>query len=202
MAAEVKPMRVALYARVSTVNGGQDPEMQLREQREYCKNRKWEVIGEYVDRASGAKEKRLQLDKLMADAKRRRFDAVLVWKFDRFARSVTHLLRALEEFKSLGVEFVSLSEQVDTSTPMGKMVFTVLGAVAELERSLIVERVKAGMRNAKAKGKAIGRPTMTVDVSSVRHRISKGESLRAVARDLDVSPSLLVKRLKLPRAVQ
>jgi DNA invertase Pin-like site-specific DNA recombinase len=136
-------MQIALCARVSTHNGQQDPELQLRELREYCARRDWEISGEYVDHISGAKDKRPALDRLMADAHRRRFDAVVVWKFDRFARSVSHLLRALETFRALGIEFVSLSEQVDTSTPMGKMVFTVLGAVAELERSLIVERVKA-----------------------------------------------------------
>ena len=150
---------MALYARVSTANNGQSPEMQLRELHEYCKRRDWPLSGEYVDVGiSGSREKRPELDKLMADAHRRRFDAVVVWKFHRFARSVSHLLRALETFKALGIELVSLSEQVDTSTPTGKMVFTVLGAVAELERSLIVERVKAGMRNARAKGKRIGRP--------------------------------------------
>ena len=124
-------MRVALYARVSTINNGQDPEMQLRELREYCQRRQWTIAGEFVDvGVSGAKEKRPQLDLLLAAAHRRRFDSVVVWKFDRFARSVSHLLRALETFKSLGIEFVSLSEQLDTSTPAGKMVFTVLGAVA------------------------------------------------------------------------
>jgi DNA invertase Pin-like site-specific DNA recombinase len=109
---------------------------------------------------------------MMADAQRRRFDAVLVWKFDRFARSVSHLLRALETFRSLGIDFASLSEQVDTSTPTGKMVFTVLGAVAELERALIVERVKAGMRNARAKGKRIGRPPRTYLTEEVRSAIA------------------------------
>ena len=149
--------KAAIYARVSTSNNGPSPEMQLRELHEYCKRRDWPLSGEYVDVGiSGSREKRPELDKLMADAHRRRFDAVVVWKFDRFARSVSHLLRALETFKALGIEFVSLSEQVDTSTR--KMVFTVLGAVAELERSLIVERAKAGMRNARAKGKRIGRP--------------------------------------------
>ncbi len=129
-------MKVAAYARVSTSNNGQDPEVQLRELREYVARRGWNLAGEYVDVGiSGAKEKRPQLDRLIADAHRRKFDAVVVWKFDRFARSVSHLLRALETFKALGIEFVSLSEQVDTSTPTGKMVFTVLGAVAELERS-------------------------------------------------------------------
>ncbi len=126
------------------------------------------MVDEYVDVGiSGAKEKRLELDRMMADAHRRRFDAVVVWKFDRFARSVSHLLRALETFRALGIEFVSLSEQVDTSTPMGKMVFTVLGAVAELERSLIVERVKAGLRNARAKGKRLGRPRNVVDAARI-----------------------------------
>jgi hypothetical protein len=126
------PVRAALYARVSTANNGQDPTMQTRELREYCERRNWKVTGEYVDAGvSGTKESRPELNRLMADAHRRRFDAVVVWRFDRFARSVSHLLRALEAFKALGIEFVSLSEQVDTSTPTGKMVFTVLGAVAE-----------------------------------------------------------------------
>ena len=147
-------LHVAIYARVSTSGNGQSPEMQTRELTEYAQRRGWGVVGEYVDVGiSGCKEKRPELDRLMADAHRRRFDAVVVWRFDRFARSVSHLLRALEAFKTLGIEFVSLSEQVDTSTPTGKMVFTVLGAVAELERSLIVERVRAGMRNARAKRK-------------------------------------------------
>src|SRR5713101_56414 len=151
--------RAAIYARVSTIGNGQSPEMQLRELREYCERRGWQIAGEYVDSGiSGAKDSRPELNRLLADAHRRRFDSVVVWKFDRFARSVSHLLRALETFKALGIEFVSLSEQVDTSTPMGKMVFTVLGAVAELERSLIVERVKAGLRNARAKGRRLGRP--------------------------------------------
>jgi DNA invertase Pin-like site-specific DNA recombinase len=134
-------MEAAIYARVST-NNGQDPEMQLRELREYCRRRGRKLAGEYIDAGiSGAKDSRPELNRLMADAHRRNFDAVVVWKFDRFARSVSHLLRALETFRSLGIEFVSLSEQVDTSTPTGKMIFTVLGAVAELERSLIAERL-------------------------------------------------------------
>src|SRR5258707_1342590 len=144
-------MRTAIYARVST-NNGQDPEMQLRELREYCQRRRWEITREYVDIGiSGGKEKRPKLDELVRDALRRHFDVVVVWRFDRFARSVSHLLRALENFRSLGIEFVSLSEQVDTSTPTGKMIFTVLGAVAELERSLIAERVRAGLRNARVR---------------------------------------------------
>jgi DNA invertase Pin-like site-specific DNA recombinase len=180
-------MKVAIYARVSTSNNGQDPTMQTRELREYAQRRGWTVTSEYVDIGiSGTKETRPQLDLLMADAHRGRFDAVVVWKFDRFARSVSHLLRALESFKAQGVEFVSYSEQLDTSTPAGKLVFTVLGAVAELERSLIVERVKAGLRNARAKGKKLGRPRVYLD----RHRIAtlraEGLSWAKIAERLGV----------------
>jgi len=154
-------MRVALYARVSTVGGnGQSPEMQLRELREYTERRGWELAGEYVDAGvSGAKDSRPELNRLMVDGHKRKFDIVWVWKFDRFARSVSHLLRALETFKALGIEFSSFSEQMDTTTPTGKMIFTVLGTVAELERSLIAERVRTGLRNAWAKGKRLGRPS-------------------------------------------
>jgi len=123
----------------------------------------------------------------MTDAGRRRFDAVVVWRFDRFARSVSHLLRVLEQFQALGIDFVSLSENVDTSTPTGKMVFTVLGAVAELERSLIVERVKAGLRNARAKGKKLGRPRTPVDDSKVKELRDSGTSWRAISRQLGLS---------------
>jgi DNA invertase Pin-like site-specific DNA recombinase len=131
----------------------------------------------------------------MADAHRRRFDAVVVWKFDRFARSVSHLLRALENFNALGVGFVSLSEQIDTSTPTGKMVFTVLGAVAELERSLIAERVMAGLRNAKAKGTRLGRPRISVDASRVARLRAEGRTVREIAVTLGVSRSLVHKTL-------
>src|SRR6202162_4510257 len=180
-------MRVAIYARVSTANNGQDPTMQTRELREYCDRRGWTVAGEYVDIGiSGTKEKRPELDRLMQDAHRRRFDAVVVWKFDRFARSVSHLLRALETFKAQGIEFVSFSEQLDTSTPAGKLVFTVLGAVAELERSLIVERVKAGLRNARAKGKRLGRPRKIVDTKRIATLRAKGVGWKRIAAELGV----------------
>lgn len=174
-------MRAAIYARVSTNGHGQDPEMQLREIREYLDRRGWQSAGEHVDVGiSGAKEKRPELDRLMADAHRRRFDAVVVWRFDRMARSVSHLLRVLETFNSLGIAFVSLSEQIDTTTPAGKLVFTVLGAVAELERSLIAERVRAGLRNAKAKGNWLGRPRITVDASRIASLRAQGASWRDV----------------------
>jgi DNA invertase Pin-like site-specific DNA recombinase len=189
-------MRAAIYARVSTSNNGQDPRVQTREIREYCERRGWQIAGEYVDAGiSGAKDSRPELNKLMADAHRRRFDAVVVWKFDRFARSVSHLLRALENFNALGVGFVSLSEQIDTSTPTGKMVFTVLGAVAELERSLIAERVRAGLRNAKAKGTRLGRPRISVDASRVARLRAEGRTVREIALTLGVSRSLVHKTL-------
>src|SRR6516164_649677 len=171
-------MKVSLYARVSTDKGQQDPQMQLRELREYCQRRGWEVAGEYVDYMTGSKDRRPELDRLMADAHKRKFDVVAVWKFDRFARSVSHLLRALETFKALGIDFVSFSEQMDTSTPAGKMVFTVLGAVAELERSLIVERVRAGLRNARVKGKKLGRPSIAVDAARIARLRLQGLTVR------------------------
>ena len=180
-------MKAAAYARVSTSNNGQDPEVQLRELREYVARRGWNLAGEYVDVGiSGAKEKRPELSRLMADAHRRKFDAVVVWKFDRFARSVSHLLRALETFKALGIEFVSLSEQMDTSTPTGKMVFTVLGAVAELERSLTAERVKAGLRNARAKGKKLGRPARKVDARRIARLRATGHSWAVISKMLGI----------------
>jgi DNA invertase Pin-like site-specific DNA recombinase len=195
MAREIlqQSFRVGIYARVSTPDGkGQSPEMQLRELREHCERRGWQMVGEYVDRMTGSKDSRPELNRLMADAHKRRFDVVIVWKFDRFARSVSHLLRALETFKALGIEFVSFSEQLDTSTPAGKLVFTVLGAVAELERSLIVERVRAGMRNARAKGKRIGRPPRTQLSMETRTAIAgcyanEKTSLRALAKRFGTS---------------
>jgi DNA invertase Pin-like site-specific DNA recombinase len=189
-------MRVAIYARVSTLNN-QNPEVQLAELREYCQHRHWQIIREYVDLGvSGSKDSRPELNKLMADAHKRRFDIVVVWKFDRFARSVSHLLRALETFKALGIEFCSYSEQMDTSTPTGKMIFTVLGAVAELERSLIVERVKAGIRNAKAKGKRLGRPCVEASDSQINLLLAQGYSMAAVGERLGISAATVWRRAR------
>jgi len=162
--------------------------MQTRELREYCERRGWTISGEYVDVGiSGSKERRPALDRLMNDAHKRRFDVVAVWRFDRFARSVSHLLRALETFKAQRIDFVSFGEQMDTSTPTGKMIFTVLGAVAELERSLIVERVKAGLRNARAKGKRLGRPKSIVDARKIARLRAQGVSWRKIARQMSCS---------------
>lgn len=161
--------------------------MQLHELREYCQRRGWQIAGEYVDAGvSGTKDKRPELDRMMRDAYRRRFDAVALWKFDRFARSVSHLLRALDTFRVLRIEFVSLSESLDTATPAGRMVFTVLGAVAELERSLIAERVRAGLRNARAKGKRLGRPRVVVDPARMGRLRAQGLSWAKVATELGV----------------
>src|SRR5437868_13558345 len=159
-----KTKRVGLYARVSTKNNGQDPETQLVALREYAQHRGMHIAGEFVDVGiSGAKDRRPELDRLMADARRRRFDVVLVARFDRFARSTKHLVLALEEFSSLGIDFVSVNESIDTSSAMGRMVFTVIAAVAELERAIIRERVQAGVQRARREGKRFGRPTVIVD---------------------------------------
>jgi DNA invertase Pin-like site-specific DNA recombinase len=179
--------RVAIYARVSTTNHGQDVTLQTRELKQFVEARGWNVVGEYVDEGiSGTKDRRPALDKLMSDAHKRKFDVVVCWRFDRFARSVSHLLRALENFNALGVAFVSLSENVDTTTPTGKMIFTVLGAVAELERSLIVERVRAGLRNARAKGKTLGRPRVAVDAARIGRLRAQGLSWAKIAAQLGV----------------
>ncbi len=187
-------VRTAIYARVSTVNNGQDPTMQTRELTEYCERRGWKVVGEYVDTGvSGAKDSRPELNRLMADAHRRRFDVVAVWRFDRFARSVSHLLRALDTFKAQGIEFVSLSEQVDTSTPTGKMIFTVLGAVAELERSLISERIRAGLRHARSKGKRLGRPRVSIEAVQIAALRAQGLGWKRIAARLGVGVGTVLR---------
>jgi DNA invertase Pin-like site-specific DNA recombinase len=188
--------QVALYARCSTTRKGQDPEVQLRELRAYCERRGWTIAEEFVDRGvSGKKERRPALDRLMKDARRRRFDAVVVWKFDRFARSTRHLVTALEEFQALDVDFVSLTEALDTSTPMGRAMFAICGAMAQLEADLIKERVLAGLDNARANGKTLGRPRARFDLAAARDRLEKGESLRAVAQSFDVSHATLSRHL-------
>ncbi len=187
--------RVALYARVSTKNR-QDPESQLLPLREYAQARGFE-ISEYVDVGiTGRKDSRPELDRLMADAQKRRLDAVAVWKFDRFARSTRHLVTALEQFNALGVDFISLSESIDTSTPMGKMVFTVLAAVAELELSLIRERVVMGLQRAKAQGKKLGRPRGSAqDAHKIKRLKSEGLSVRQIAQLLQTSKSTVARLL-------
>ena len=154
---------------------------------EYAVHRGFEIAGEYRDEGiSGSKDSRPALDRLMKDARARKFDVVIVARFDRFARSVSHLLRALEEFSHLGIDFVSLSESIDTSTPMGRMIFTVLGAVAELERNLIKERVHMGISRARKQGKALGRPRVEVDPLQVAGLRARGLSWNEIANKLSV----------------
>lgn len=184
---------IALYARVSTVNGHQDPEMQLRELREYASRRGWKIVGEYVDRLSGSKESRPALNRLMADAKQRKFDVIVVWKLDRFARSLKHLVVALAEFESLGVQFVSLRDNLDLTTPSGRLMFQIIGAMAEFERALIQERVKAGLRNAKAKGRTLGRPRRIVDAHKIAALRAQGASWRTISDELGVGTATLFR---------
>ena len=178
----------AVYSRVSTIGHGQDPAMQTRELTDYCQRRGWEIYGSYVDNGvSGKKDSRPALNRLMEDAHARRFDVVVCWRFDRFSRSVSHLCRALETFNALDIQFVSLCEQVDTNTPTGKLVFTILGAVAEGERNLIAERVRSGLKNARAKGKRLGRPTKSVDVARINSLRAAGHSWRTIAGMMKLS---------------
>src|SRR5262245_27365717 len=160
--------RAALYMRVSTKGHGQTTETQAVALRDYAANRGFQIIEEYRDEGiSGSKDSRPTLNRLIKDARAQKFDLVIVARFDRFARSVSHLLRALEEFSHLSIDFVSLSESIDTSTPIGKMIFTMLGAVAELEHNLIRERVHMGISRARKQGKALNRPRVEVDPRQV-----------------------------------
>jgi DNA invertase Pin-like site-specific DNA recombinase len=180
-------MRVAIYARVSTLHG-QNPEMQLEELREYASRREWTIVDSYVDEGvSGSKESRPELNRLIADAHRRRFDAVLVWKIDRFGRSLKHLVNAIADLADYGVAFVSLRDNLDLSTPSGRLMFQIIGAMAEFERSLIRERVSAGIRNARANGKQFGRPRVQVDASSIATLRSEGFSWAQVCQTLNLS---------------
>jgi DNA invertase Pin-like site-specific DNA recombinase len=181
-------MRTALYARVSTTNNGQDVQMQVREFREFCKNRGWDISGEYIDAGvSGAKDSRPELNRLMADAKRRKFDAVVVYRFDRFARSTRHLVNALAEFNALSIQFVSMHEGIDTSTPNGRLVFGIFASIAEFERELIRDRVRSGLRNAKSKGQRLGRPRVSVDASQVATLRANGASWSDVCAETGLS---------------
>lgn len=185
--------RVALYARVSTHNG-QDPEMQLAELREYAARRGWTISSEYVDEGiSGTTESRPQLNRLMTDAHRRNFDAVLVWKIDRFGRSLKHLVNALADLSAYGVAFVSLRDNLDLSTPSGRLMFQIIGAMAEFERSLIQERVRAGLRNARTKGKRLGRPPVSVSLTEIDRLRSSGLGWRAVAKKMGLGVGTVVR---------
>ena len=177
----------AIYARVSTHNG-QNPEMQLEELRAYCKRREWEVSDEYVDTGfSGAKEHRPALDRLLSDCRKRSVDAVVVYRYDRFARSLRQLVNALEEFRALGIDFISLHEGVDTSTPNGRLVFGIFASIAEFERELIRDRVRSGLASARAKGKRLGRPSIVVDRPRIAALRAQGRSWAEICRELGVT---------------
>jgi DNA invertase Pin-like site-specific DNA recombinase len=187
-------MKAALYIRVSTTN--QDPDTQRLALRDYCQARGIAETIEYADIGiSGTKDRRPALDQLVKDAKIGRFDRVIVTRFDRFARSTKHLVTALEEFQSLGIDFISLGESIDTSTPMGKMVFTILGAVAELERDIIRERVILGIDRAKKQGKPLGRPKRIVDRQRIAEMRAAGETTRTIAKALGIAQSTVVRRV-------
>ncbi len=178
--------RAAIYARVSTHNG-QNPEMQVGELRTYCERRMWEVVGEFVDQGvSGAQEHRPALDRLLADCRKRKVDAVVVYRYDRFARSLRQLVNALEEFRALGIDFVSLHEGVDTSTPNGRLVFGIFGSIAEFERELIRDRVRSGLAAARARGKHLGRPRVVVDPSRIAALRAQGRSWAMISAELGI----------------
>jgi DNA invertase Pin-like site-specific DNA recombinase len=180
-------MRAAIYARVSTFD--QEPENQLQELRRYVEARGWTAV-EYVDRGvSGAKDRRPALDRLLADARRRRFDVLVCWRLDRLGRNLKHLITLLDDLQALGVAFVSLAEGIDATTPAGKLQMHILGAIAEFERERIRERVLAGLQRAKAQGKRLGRPTR--ELPSEVALIAQGGrlSVRAAAKQLGVSRS-------------
>ncbi len=179
-------MKAAIYARVSTL-AGQNPEMQLREVRAYCERRGWDVAGEFVDvGVSGVRERRPELDRMLAVCRRRQADAVVVYRYDRFARSLRQLVNALVEFDALGIQFVSLHENVDTTTPGGRLVFGIFASIAEFERELIRERVKSGIAIARARGKRIGRPRALVDSRRIVALREAGRSWRQIARELGI----------------
>ncbi len=180
--------RVIIYARVSTRD--QNVEMQLIDLRQYAGARKLRIIKEYIDYASGAKSDRINYRKLFDDVRKRKTDIVLVWKFDRFARSTKELINALEEFNNLGVDFISYKENIDTSTPAGKILFTMISAFAEFERAIIRERVIAGMEKAKARGARIGRPKIPpFTIQKVLEMAENGVNYKEIIKNLKISKS-------------
>src|SRR5437773_9039645 len=187
--------RVAIYARVSTTD--QTCDNQLRDLRDYCRARGWSNVREFIDTGiSGTKERRPALDKMMAEVNARRVDVVVVAAFDRLGRSVRHLVEALELFRHLDVEFISIREQIDTGTPLGQAVFTIIAAIAQLERSLIVERVKAGLRRARAEGKRLGRPRLRISPGDLSSVVSRRLTVREGAKALGVSPSSYLRLVR------
>jgi len=191
-------MKIAIYTRVSTQD--QSVDMQITDLRRYCDQRSLEVYKEYSDQGiSGVKDKRPALDELMDDAKKKKFDAVLCWRFDRFARSTKHLITALEEFRHLNIDFISYQENIDTSSLLGKAMFTIVSAIAELERNILLERVRAGLKRAKENGRILGRPKrLDLDVKELQKMREKGLSFRQIAKQVKACPGTVYKSLKNP----
>ena len=186
--------RAALYMRVSTLD--QHPETQLYDLRELARQRGFQIVQEYTDRLSGAKARRPGLDQMLKDARARQFDVVLVWAGDRIARSVRHFLEVLDELNHLGIEFVSFRENIDTGGPLGRAIIVIIGAIAELERNLIIERVRAGMRRAKLEGRRIGRAPLDVDRQAVLRDRGRGMSLTDIARAHRISRASVSRIIK------
>ncbi len=187
--------RAVIYARVSTLR--QDESLQLEDLRQLAKRHEWDIVTEYIDRGvSGSKESREELDKMMKDATRKKFDVVMVWKFDRFARSMKHLVTALEQFRVLGIDFVSHQEAVDTATPMGTAMFGMIAVMAQFERELIRERVRAGLENAKRKGVQLGRHETRFDVDEAIILRKEGVSWGEISKRLGVSKTVVYRRLQ------
>ena len=186
--------KAAIYCRVST--NDQKTDMQVRDLRKYAADRNLTIYQEYIDNGiSGSIKKRPALDKLMEDASKKRFDIVLCWRFDRFARSSKHLVEALHIFKHLGIDFISFNENIDTSSPLGEAIFTIISAMSQLERDIIRERVKAGLKTARNKGKTLGRPKLSVDVCKIKEMQNNGDSVRDIARRMNVSTATVSRLL-------
>jgi DNA invertase Pin-like site-specific DNA recombinase len=186
--------RAALYLRVSTLD--QHPESQYQDLCHLAEQRGLEIVGRYEDRISGTRASRPALNRLMRDGRQGKFDVLLVWACDRLARSVRHFLDVLDELQHLGIAFVSFREQVDTAGPLGRAILVIVGAIAELERSLITERVRSGLRRARLEGRRIGRPRLQVNQEAIRHDRQQGRSLNQLAQTYHISKASVCKILK------
>lgn len=191
------PRPVAVYARISTSDHNQDLNLQLNELRSYCTRRGWSYI-EFTDTCSGAKDKRPGLDAMLKAVNRYEFQAICVWKFDRMARSTVNLINLLTLFGDRGVRFVSVTQDLDTHSSTGRLLYGLLALIAEFEGDLCRERIRAGLRNARLKGRRPGptKPRIEIDITNVNRRIAAGESQRQIAATLGISPALLCKRRK------
>ena len=186
--------RAALYSRVSTYD--QNPQTQILDLRQMATQRGYEVVAEFTDKISGTKSKRPGLDQMMADARRGRFDVVMTWACDRIARSTRHFLEVLDELSRLKIEYVSFRENIDTGGPLGRAIVVIIGAVAELERNLIIERVRAGMRRARLEGQHIGRNPLVLDNLAIQQDRHQGQSIRQIAKGHRVSTATVQRVLR------